>query len=574
MIKESKWIRQFENELNRKKIFCLYGNINDDFFYESSPTSMDEYFKNKFQEDNIKIFFDDAYYEDLMSTISEDPEAGDINNILYSNYFSIVEDIVAAQEEYIIVKDTKLCFPDYTCDSSKSHSLRYFLEYVYQTKLEELDKKKIIFVSEDREDFPKRLIVNNPYTSAIYVDYPEDDERKFYIKECLEFLKYRKGDRSNLSDEMLKEDFDTFVKITNKMKLKDIRNIVTKAREEGYISEENKSIKDIVNSYNFGDNESPWTNLNIRGIKKLEEKLKRRVKGQDEAIDFVKKVIYRAKLDFNGVMQPYSTKPKGVMFFTGPSGVGKTELAKSLTEAIFGDESAFKRFDMSEYKTEESINKLIGSNPGYVGYNEGGQLTNWIINNPYSIILFDEIDKANIRIWDTFLQILEDGRLTDSKGNTGYFNESIIIFTSNIGNSTVENKQGEEAKKHYLNELEKYFKEKVGRIEILNRFGENKIVFNHIGGDVLEKIVRNKLEFTAKNINKKMPSISLKFEDIDRTTKFFIKNASESQKFGARLVNSLIENKLINNLSVYIVENDIKRADIILYVEDGEIKFR
>lgn len=572
MIKESKWIRQFENELDRKKIFCLYGNINDDFFYNSNIKTIDEYFKEKFSEDNIEIIFSKEYYEEIEGKARDEKE--DINFSLYNSPFETVQKIIDSEKDYIIVKDSKLCFFDYICDTSKSHSLRYFLEYIYQIKLEELDKKKIIFIAEDREDFPKRLIVNNPYTSSIYVNYPEDDERAFYIKECLDFWKLRK--ESELEEEILKEDFENFIKITNKMKLKDIRNIVEKAKEKNYIKDPDKSIKDIVNFYNFGENVSPWINLNMKSIKKLEDKLKRRVKGQDEAIKFVKEVVYRAKLDLNGVMQAYSTKPKGIMFFTGPSGVGKTELAKSLTEAIFGDESAFKRFDMSEYKDEESINKLIGSNPGYVGYNEGGQLTNWIINNPYSIILFDEIDKADVKIWDTFLQILEDGRLTDSKGNTGYFNESILIFTSNIGNATLNEKNNDSSKikEHYLDELDKYFKERVGRIEILNRFGENKIVFNHIEGEILKEIVKNKLEFTAKNISKKIKNLKIIYEDMEEMTDFFISNSGDAKKFGARLVNSLIETKFINNLSVFIVENDIKNESVIVFIENGEIKFR
>lgn len=570
MIEKSRWIEKFESELERRKVFCLYGSIDDDYFYKESTCNINEFFEKKFGDD-LFIFFGTDYFEKIIESEEQQGEENDLTDGIFLNtrvdFLKNIQKLENLSEKNIIIKDPRLFFGDASC-YDYSYTLRYFLEYINS----EENDKKIIFISETLGDFPEKLTVNNPYVSTIYIDYPEEDEREAYIKDILNFFSLREktGEDSN----SIKEDFNIFLKITGKRKLKEVSNIFQKAEETKTIFDSEKSIKDIVNDYDFGEKKSPWINLKNSTIKRLEEKLKKRVKGQDEAIEFVKKVIYRAKLNLNGVMQPYSTKPTGVMFFTGPSGVGKTELAKALTECIFGDESAFKRFDMSEYKSAESINKLIGSDPGYVGYNEGGQLTNWIMSNPYSVILFDEIDKANVKIWDTFLQILEDGRLTDNKGNTGYFTESIIIFTSNIGNAEFNEIAEKNPKKHYLDALNKYFEKEVGRVEILNRFGDNKIVFNHISEDVFEEIIETKLEIVIKNMKKRIKNLELEIENIEEMKQFFMKKLETSKKFGARLVNTLIENYFINEFSIFYTEKNDNKNRIIAFVNDQKVEFR
>lgn len=570
MIEKSRWIEKFESELERRKVFCLYGSTDDDYFYKESTCNINEFFEKKFGDD-LFVFFGTDYFEKIIESEEQQGEENDLTDGIFLNtrvdFLKNIKKLENLSEKNIIIKDPRLFFGDASC-YDYSYTLRYFLEYINS----EENDKKIIFISETLGDFPEKLTVNNPYVSTIYIDYPEEDEREAYIKDILNFFSLR--EKTGEDSDSIKEDFNIFVKITGKRKLKEISNIFQKAEETKTIFDSEKSIKDIVNEYDFGEKESPWINLKNSTIKRLEEKLKKRVKGQDEAIDFVKKVIYRAKLNLNGVMQPYSTKPTGVMFFTGPSGVGKTELAKALTECIFGDESAFKRFDMSEYKSAESINKLIGSDPGYVGYNEGGQLTNWIMSNPYSVILFDEIDKANVKIWDTFLQILEDGRLTDNKGNTGYFTESIIIFTSNIGNAEFDEIAEKNPKKHYLDALNKYFEKEVGRVEILNRFGDNKIVFNHISEDVFEEIIETKLEIVIKNMKKRIKNLELEIENIEEMKQFFMRKLETSKKFGARLVNTLIENYFINEFSIFYTEKNDNKNKIIAFVNDEKVEFR
>jgi ATP-dependent Clp protease ATP-binding subunit ClpA len=199
-------------------------------------------------------------------------------------------------------------------------------------------------------------------------------------------------------------------------------------------------------------------------------------------------------------------RPRGVLFFAGPTGVGKTELAKALTQLIFGDERAYIRFDMSEFAEEHTGARLLGAPPGYIGYDAGGELTNAVREKPFSVVLFDEIEKAHPRILDKFLQILDDGRLTDGRGETAYFSEAILVFTSNLG-ITVEDEHGRRVQQvsaddpHEVVEtrvrtaIQDYFKFRLSRPEILNRIGDNIIVFGFItpavGAQIFDGMLRN-----------------------------------------------------------------------------------
>ncbi|WAM07004.1 AAA family ATPase [Mycoplasmopsis cynos] len=206
-----------------------------------------------------------------------------------------------------------------------------------------------------------------------------------------------------------------------------------------------------------------------------------------------------------------NSKPKGTLFFAGPTGVGKTESAKALSEFIFNDANQIIRFDMSEYNREESDQKLLGATPGYIGYETGGTLTNAVLQKPFSILLFDEIEKANSKIFDKFLQILEDGRLTSSKGELVDFSETFIIFTSNIGASTMP-KDGDSKKiqEHFISEVKKYFSDELKRPEILNRIGiPNIIPFNKITSleiklDIIKSKIKKIKEFLLKEKNIKL----------------------------------------------------------------------
>ncbi|MGV2392951.1 UNVERIFIED_CONTAM: AAA family ATPase [Campylobacter lari] len=273
-----------------------------------------------------------------------------------------------------------------------------------------------------------------------------------------------------------------------------------------------------------------------------------------------------------------------MLFFAGPTGVGKTEMAKTLSEFVFGDEKRIIRFDMSEYNHEESDQKLIGSAPGYVGYENGGQLTNSVLENPFSILLFDEIEKGNQKIFDIFLQILEDGRLTSSKGELVDFSETFIIFTSNIGSSTFSNDMSElEAKKHFKNAVIDYFYKTLNRPEILNRIGlKNIIPFLPLNTESAYKIIELKFKKICKHLedykNIKLLCNSKNLLNIKKNICYKL-----DRTLGGRGIVTKLENIFVDQFAEYLFENyeifinNKERKTINLETElsdnDSKIKF-
>ncbi len=269
-----------------------------------------------------------------------------------------------------------------------------------------------------------------------------------------------------------------------------------------------RDVDDAVQCYKVGATENPWKKNYLReriagALPFIEE----RVRGQRPAVTKAIDILMRSVMGLTGA-QARSTgnRPRGVLFFAGPTGVGKTELAKTLTQLIFGDDRAYIRFDMSEFAEEHTGARLLGAPPGYIGYDAGGELTNAMREKPFSVVLFDEIEKAHPRILDKFLQILDDGRLTDGRGETAYFSEAILVFTSNLG-IFVEDEHGQRVQNVRQDDspevvearvrgaIQDYFKFRLSRPEILNRIGDNIIVFGFItpevGGQIFEGMLRN-----------------------------------------------------------------------------------
>ncbi|MFA7601267.1 MAG: AAA family ATPase, partial [Patescibacteria group bacterium] len=294
-----------------------------------------------------------------------------------------------------------------------------------------------------------------------------------------------------------------------------------------------------------------------------EEELNQRVVGQDEAIKAVSNAIRRSRA---GISE--EKKPIGSFLFVGPTGVGKTELAKTLASFIFNDENALVRLDMSEFMEKHSVAKLIGSPPGYIGHDEGGQLTDKIRRRPYSVILFDEIEKAHPETFNILLQILDDGVLTDSKGRKVNFKNTIIIMTSNLGNEVIkqysigfgggENEEQntklrqEEIKEKIDGILKDYFK-----LEFLNRIDEI-VVFKNLDKKSLEKIID--LELDKVEIRLKNKNISIK---IAPKVKRYLTEKGYDPSFGARPLKRVIQNMILDELALNIVEGRVKNGDKI-----------
>jgi hypothetical protein len=269
-----------------------------------------------------------------------------------------------------------------------------------------------------------------------------------------------------------------------------------------------KDVDDAVQCYKVGATENPWKKDYLRErIANALPAIEERVRGQRAAVTKTIDILMRSVMGLTGAQARSSgNRPRGVLFFAGPTGVGKTELAKTLTQLIFGDERAYIRFDMSEFAEEHTGARLLGAPPGYIGYDAGGELTNAVREKPFSVVLFDEIEKAHPRILDKFLQILEDGRLTDGRGETAYFSETILVFTTNLG-ITVDDDHGrrvqqvspsdayEVVEARVRTAIQDYFKFRLSRPEILNRIGDNIIVFGFItpaiGAQIFDGMLRN-----------------------------------------------------------------------------------
>lgn len=369
-------------------------------------------------------------------------------------------------------------------------------------------------------------------------------------------------------------------------KLRDREKALTEdieAKQEARSKEDEEKL--VVTEEDIAEVVSDWSGVPVARIAeeesqrllRLEDELHERVVGQDEAVVAVAKAVRRARA---GLKDP--KRPIGSFLFLGPTGVGKTELARSLAACLFGDENAMIRLDMSEYMEKHTVSRLVGAPPGYVGYDEGGQLTDAVRRKPYSVILFDEVEKAHADFFNILLQVLDDGRLTDNQGRTVDFRNTVIIMTSNLGAKFLKtddaavmgflagkNKDGqeakdnfEEAKKSTMEEVKRHF-----RPEFLNRIDE-MIVFHSLTGDDLSKIVT----ILLRSVTKRLHERGLELEISDDAMKLLVKEGSDFA-FGARPLKRAIQRLIEDPISDLILKGEAKEGSTIkAEAKDGEIE--
>ena len=587
-----KWSRELIRFLPAKSQFILWGNIHDVYPIElqGSITTlrMDAFINASFRAQGYSLI---VKYEPLIGFSLIDSGDAELFKRLTGLEIKDGTPVKATLPKAAEVIDTLVKTKEANCAvilnfASRIHELcsgigndvNEFFYYMFRLMGDAAPKyiqregaeattlySPLLWIFDKENDMPAWYGLSNARFRSLPIPKPDHDIRSYIIESLVTKIE----GYNEANDEQKREGVQLFISQTAGLFASELIAIVQLARREGV---KFNDIGEAIRRYKLGIMENLWAKLDHERIKNAEEHLSQNVMGQDRAVRHVANILKRSVYSLSGSQfSRYAQRPKGVLFFAGATGVGKTELAKAITELVFGSPTNYIRFDMSEFGHEQADQRLVGAPPGYVGYDVGGELTNAIKQNPFSVVLFDEIEKANPKILDMFLQILDDGRLTSGRGETVYFSESLIIFTSNLGVYEVmpdgtkhqvvtPDMPYEQVSEKITNAIDDFFRYKINRPEILNRIGKNIIVFDFIRNETALKIFDKMLGNVIFKL-KDSHNIDLKLSDKAKEQVFseICKNLS----MGGRGVGNTIEEVLINPLSRALFEINVQQGETI-----------
>lgn len=610
---EMKWHGELDIFRKIKPCIVLEGNIFDRFHYDGEPANkmreLSSYVMRLLADAGYEtiVFYDDAngfygdgygddlerfgeFYKDVpgikvvdnripcsFTNTGKGSAMGDMLNTVLSQCEHATAVIMDMASRYIVSPDNMEM-----CEVSAYTDLIRAIRKAQSVQVQEDYTKNIVILLVNKvNDLPAWFYLHNPDVKIIHIPTPDNQARMEFVSgdnlEAFFAADVWAQDRPVTGEDQarLTKLQKRFVGMTEGFTYTDLVGMRTLCRNEKYRLSQ---LPSVVEFYRYGVRENKWSQVSKNTVQGLENALHARVLGQDRAIDKVMDVVKRTV-----VQKSTNNRPRGVLFFAGPTGTGKTETAKVLAESIFGDENCCIRFDMSEYRQDQSDQKLLGAPPGYIGYEAGGQLTNAVREKPFSIILFDEIEKAHPSILDKFLQILDDGRLTDGQGNTVYFSESIIIFTSNkgiieqveeidqLGIPRVINKQivdpkvdsPEAVQKKVIESIKNYFKFTLSRPELLNRIGENNIVvYDFIREPVAKGILTKQISDHCKIIKGDLDIAVNVLDSAVNNLMAMIQEASVLEN-GGRGIRNLVESMLYTPLTRFIYDNDVPNGGTV-----------